>query len=396
MAGSLDGITIIDLTTLFSGPIATSILGDQGADVIKVESFEGDWIRLPAVPQQRNGVNGMFAMINRNKRSIVIDLSITEGKEILLHLVRRADVLVENFRPGVMERLGLGYDIIREKNPNIIYASITGFGHKGPYINRRVYDPIIQSVSGLATMQADTATEKPRMINMAVCDMFTAATAAQTITSALVARDRNGRGQRVDISMLESALFFGWNDTMINYTFVGEDVPKFSRWDSRKTICKTADGYICIMPVKEPEWTGLFKALKLPNLLENPRFLPDDGEFGFGNQEFQDILDKAYNKFTTAELIPQLDENDVPFALINSQEDVITDPQVVAMGALQEFEHPVAGAMRQPQPLGNFSETPSKIFRSSPELGEQTREILGEFGFQEDKITDLRIRKIVR
>ena len=191
MAGPLDGIRVIDLTTIFSGPICTSILGDQGADVIKVESPAGDWIR-GVLNVQRNGVSGSFAMMNRNKRSIVIDLGQEDGKQILRSLVSEADVVVENFRPGVMERLGIGYEALKTLNPKLIYASINGVGAKGPYADRRVYDAIIQSVSGIAALQADPKEERPIMVNSLICDKLTSMTAAQAISSALVARERNG------------------------------------------------------------------------------------------------------------------------------------------------------------------------------------------------------------
>ena len=184
MAGPLDGIRIIDLTTIYSGPICTSILGDQGADVIKVESPAGDWMRS-ALNVQRNGVPGSFAMMNRNKRSIVIDLSTDDGKELLRELVKPADIVIENFRPGVMERLGFSYENLKAIKEDIIYASINGVGPTGPYAKRRVYDAIIQSVSGIAALQADPHEERPIMVNSLICDKLTSMTAAQSISCLL-------------------------------------------------------------------------------------------------------------------------------------------------------------------------------------------------------------------
>lgn len=392
MAGSLDGIRIIDLTTIYSGPIATSILGDQGADIIKVEAPDGDWMRVQ-IPQQRNGVNGAFAMMNRNKRSIVINLVEDEGKQILKKLVADSDVLVENFRPGVTQRLGIDYETMQAVNPGLIYASINGFGDEGPYSGRRVYDAVIQAVSGMGALQADPATEQPILINQLVCDKLTSVTAAQVITSALVARERSGIGQRVQISMLDASLFFLWPDAMLNFTFLGDDVPQGTYGSHAIFIRKTKDGYICTMPVKEPDWLGLFRALELPNLFEDERFGENEP---VGGPLFQQLLNDAYQQFTTEELLPRLDDNQVPFARINARADVIEDPQVKAMGSLIEFEHPIAGPMRQPRPPGRFSETPADLFKTSPELGQQTREVLGEFDFSDDEITDLRARKVIR
>ena len=392
MAGSLDGIRIIDLTTIYSGPIAASILGDQGADVVKVESPDGDFMRLLGMGQ-RNGVGAAFAMMNRNKRSVVINLREDEGRAVFLRLVESADVVMENFRPGVMERLRIDYDTLAAVNPRLVFASINGVGHTGPYAGRRVYDAIIQSISGLASLQSDPATERPILINSLICDKTTSMTAAQAITSALVARLRTGVGQRVDISMLDAALFFLWPDNMLNYTFVGDETPHDGRRSHEAMVRQTRDGYICTMPVQAAEWLGLFQALELPNLFEDERFRTQDG---LDSGRFQEALNAGYASFDTDELADRLERHEVPFARINPRDEVMNDPQIQAMGALLEFEHPIAGPMRQARPPGRFSETPADIFRCSPELGEHTREVLAEAGFSQDAITDLRARKVVR
>ena len=392
MAGPLDGIRIIDLTTIYSGPICTSILGDQGADVIKVESPAGDWMR--SVPSnQRNGVPGSFAMMNRNKRSIVIDLSTAEGKELLRELIKTADVVIENYRPGVMERLGFDYDALKAIKEDIIYASINGVGPTGPYAKRRVYDAIVQSISGIAALQADPNEERPIMVNSLICDKLTSMTAAQSITAALFSRMRTGRGQRVDIAMLEAALFFVWPDNMLNYTFMGDDVPYDPPLVHTNYVRKTLDGYVCTMPVQEAEWLGLFNALEVHNLLEDERFLTEDG---IDTPKLQEELNRVFETKETAPLMLALEENQVPFAKINARDEVVDDPQVKAMDALWEFEHPFAGPMRQARPPGRFSETPAEIFRCSPELGQHTTEVLEESGIKKDKIADLRARQIVR
>ncbi len=388
MSGPLDGITVIDLTSIYSGPICASILGDHGANVIKLEAPDGDTMRMGG-RNSRNGVPGPFAMMNRNKRSIVLDLRSDAGKSVLRRLLAKSDVVLENYRPDVMDRLGFGWDRLQEINERLIYASINGVGSVGPYAKRRMYDAVIQAISGVAALQADPAMEKPQMINTLLCDKVTAITAAQNICSALYARERTGRGQRVQVSMLDSALFFMWPDSMANFTFIGDEVPHGSYGNHAYFVRETKDGYIATMPVKRGEWQGLFNALELSNLLlDDPRFSTPLAR-QTNSQLFQQILNESYQKFTTKELAERLETNQVPFAEINSRPEVIEDPQIKAMGALLEFDHPLGGPMRQPRPPGRFSDTETDIFCYSPQLGEHTDEVLLEFGFSEAETESL-------
>lgn len=390
--GPLAGVRIIDFTSIYSGPIATAILGDQGADVIKIEPAEGDVMRrgLPS----RNGVGASFAMMNRNKRSLVIDARSDKGREALQRLIADADVVVENFRPGVMDRLGLGYERLAEDNPRLIYVSINGVGSEGPYAKRRVYDAVIQAISGIAALQAGGNEGDPQMVNTLICDKVTSVNAAQVVSAALFARERTGKGQQVELTMLDAALNFIWPDGMFNFSLLEDDSEPVATLDYSTFVRRTADGYVAVMPVKAAEWHGVFRALELEELWGDARF--DGAPARRKNADLlNQLLNDAYSRFSTEEMLDRLEKNDVPYAEINSQEDVISDPQVVAMGALEEFEHHLAGPMRQPRPQGRFKGTPAGLHRSSPALGEHTEEVLTEAGYSAAEIKALRTEGII-
>src|ERR1700722_8269971 len=208
MTGPLDAVRVLDLTSMVAGPVATMILADQGADVIKVEPPNGDLMRHLSL--QRNGMSAFFLSCNRNKRSLAVDLKSAGGLAILQKLVPSADVLVHNFRPGAAERIGVGEEAVRALRHDIIYVSITGYGETGPYAGQRAYDPVIQAMSGLADIQADNETGRPRMVRTIIADNTTALTAAQAITAALFARTRTGQGQHVRLAMLDAMVAFLW------------------------------------------------------------------------------------------------------------------------------------------------------------------------------------------
>ncbi len=393
MSGPLAGIRVIDLTQMYSGPIATAILGDQGADVIKVEPPDGDPMRH--TQPQRNGVGAPFAFMNRNKRSIAVDLRSDDGSNVLLALAREADVLVENFRPGVMDRLGLGYTVLAPVNPRLIYAGITGMGAVGPYAQRRTYDSVIQAMTGIADLHRDKDSGRPTLLNTLICDKVTSLTAAQTISAALFARERTGRGQRLDVSMIDANLFFLWPDSMSQEALIGDDVERRPYGSHGAMLRKTADGYVAVLLVQQKEFEAVFRALDRHDLLDDPRFNSAEARRAHALELYNE-LKPSYAKFTTDELCERLEREDVPFGRINAREDVPNDPQIAAMGALPEFEHPHGGRMRQPRPSGQFSATPAALRQASPLLGEHTDEILAQHGFEPTAIADLRARGVVR
>jgi crotonobetainyl-CoA:carnitine CoA-transferase CaiB-like acyl-CoA transferase len=392
MAGALDGYRIVDASQMVSGPMATMILADQGADVVKVEPpVTGDLTR--ALGASRRGLSPSFAIINRNKRSIAIDLKQSRGVELLKKLVARADVFVQNFRPDTAERMGIGERELRAVKRDLVYVSISGFGEKGPYAHRRVYDPVIQALSGLADIQADWETGRPRMMRLIVPDKVTALTAAQAITAAILARERTGKGQHVRLAMLDAVIAFLWPEGMARYTFPGAKSSAV-RPRSPDLIFETADGYITVGAVSDAEWKGLATALGHPEWIDDPRFNTPAARVANVKQRLE-LTARVLRERTSAEWLARLEANQVPSAPVLSREQVLTDPQVLENRLIVESTHPHAGPMREPRPAARFEATPAEIRRAAPLLGEHTDEILAEFGLTSDTIADLRSSGIV-
>jgi len=389
--GPLSGYRIIDVTQMLSGPMATMMLGDQGADVIKVEPpGSGDLTRGFG---SGRAMAPTFAIINRNKRSIAIDLKDHRGLGVLKHLIAGADVFVQNFRPGRAERMGLGEAELRRIKPDLIYVSISGFGEKGPYVEKRVYDPVIQALSGLAAIQADYKTGRPQMMRLIIPDKVTALTAAQAITAALLARERTGGGQHVRLAMLDAVIAFLWPEGMARHTFIASGTPPAGPI-SRDLIFETADGYITCGANSNAEWKGLATALDHPEWISDARFNTLAAR-ARNVKERLDLTAEVLATKTSAEWLARLEANDVPCAPVLTREEVIRDPQVAANELLIESEHPHAGAMRQPRPAARFEATPAGLHRPAPLLGEHTDEVLHELGISSQAIDDLRSAHVV-
>ena len=390
--GPLEGIRIIDLTSMLSGPWATMILADQGADVIKVEEPRlGDHTR--AYGNRRNGFSASFLNLNRNKRSIAIDLKTARGVDLLMRLCKTADVVVQNFRPGVVERLGIDEAAIRTVAPNIVYVSINGFGEKGPYAHKPVYDPIVQAFSGLTTVQAGADDRRPRLIRTVLPDKLTAVTAAQAIAAALVGRLRTGKGQHVRLAMLDAVLAFLWASDMGAQTYVGERVSQRTAASFIDLIYETADGFMTVAVMTNKEWAALTTALERPQWLEDARFKTPalrDQNIDARLEMTQDVLKTR----TTEEWLERLEAAGVPCAPVLTREQVIAHPQVIASGILIESQHPTAGRLRQTRAAARF-ETPTLVRRGAPRLGEHSREILRELGLPEEAIAGLKQQRII-
>ncbi len=388
MPGPLHGYRIVDLTSMISGPLATMILADQGADVIKVENPDGgDHTR--ASNNRRAGFSASFVNNNRNKRSVVLDLKQDAAREALLRLVATADVFIQNFRPGVAERMGLGEDALRTVKPDIVYVSISGFGENGPFAGKPVYDPLVQAMSGLATIQGGSDAERPRLVRTIIPDKMTAITASQAITAALLARERTGHGQHVRLSMLEAVVAFLWASDMGSQTFVGNEFPQQEAASFIDLIYATATDHISVAVQTNKEWTALTRALETPEWLEDPRFLTP----ALRQAHINDRLNMTQDVLMTrpaAEWLARLTEAGVPCAPVLTRSAMIEDPQVRAMGIVVETEHETAGLLRQSRSAARFSETPAEIRFGAPGLGVHTEEILSELGYSSADIATIK------
>jgi crotonobetainyl-CoA:carnitine CoA-transferase CaiB-like acyl-CoA transferase len=388
MDGPLHGFRILDLTTMLSGPWATMILADQGADVIKVEvPAKGDHVR--SLGNQRGGMSAMFLNINRNKRSVALDLKHPRGRQALLALARGADALVQNFRPGVVERLGIGEAEVRAVAPDIVYVSISGFGERGPWVGKPVYDPIIQAVSGLTTVQAGSDTERPRLVRTVLPDKVSAITAAQAITAALLARQRTGRGQHVRMSMLDAVVAFLWASDMGAQTYPDRPVTNQEAASFIDLIYETKDGYMTVAVMSNKEWEGLARALGHPEWLADPRFATPAARDQHVNERLE-MTQAVLRERTTAEWMAVLEANDVPCAPALTRSEMLRHPQIVESGTLIETDHHTAGRLRQARPPARFEGTPATIRRGAPVLGEHTDEVLREAGLTPGEIAELR------
>jgi crotonobetainyl-CoA:carnitine CoA-transferase CaiB-like acyl-CoA transferase len=391
MPGPLHGYRVVDLTSMISGPLATMILADQGADVIKVENPDGgDHTR--AANNRRNGFSASFLNNNRNKRSVALDLRDPAAKEALKRLVATADVFIQNFRPGVADRMGLGEDVLRAVKPDLIYVSISGFGETGPYAGKPVYDPLVQGMSGLATIQAGSDQERPRLVRTIVPDKLTAVMASQAITAALLARERTGEGQHVRLSMLDAVIAFLWASDMGSQTFVGDEFPQQDAASFIDLIYETATDYISAAVQTNKEWVALTRALDKPEWLDDARFKTP----ALRQKNINDRLTMTQEVLRTrpaAEWLEVLTREGVPCAPVLTRSAMIRDPQVQANGIVVETEHEEAGLLRQTRPAARFSATAATIRHGGPGLGQHTEAILAELGYSTAEIAVLRTKE---
>ena len=396
MSGPLHGVRVLDLTAVVSGPYATMFLADQGADVLKVEPTTGDGTR-----RSRNLIDAagefsaLFMSCNRGKRSLSIDIKSNAGREVLAKLAAQADVLVQNFRPGTMERLGLGHEELRKKYPRLIYVSISGVGDSGPYVKKRVYDPIVQALSGFADIQSQPGTNRPQMIRTIVCDKTTSVFTAQAVSSALYAREKTGKGDHIQVAMLDTMISYLWPEGMMQYTVVGKETAVGDPNDRPDLVFQTLDGYITAGTISDSEWQGFCNATGDPALAKDERFATPSARFINATARIN-TMQTYIGKYTTAEWLKRLDENDVPCSPILRRGEIIDNEQVVARGLIEEFEQPTVGRVRQPKPAAIFEVNKAAIGGPAPRVGEHSRAVLRDLGYSDSDIDAMIANKAVR
>ncbi len=386
MDGPLAGIRIIEFGQMIAVPAATHLLATQGASVIKVENATGG-DDLRRYGSQKNGMSGWFANSNAGKRSIGLDLSDDEATAVLWELIETADVFIEGFRPGVVGRLGFGWEEAHKRNPQLVYVSSSGFGPWGPYADRPVYDPVIQALAGWAAGQSTS--EGPTLIRGMVADKVAALTTAQAITSALVGRSVSGEGRRLEISMLEANLAFNWPDVMMHATLLDDDALHLPNLLQYYQLFKCSDGWISITAGTDSQWQGICNALDRPELATDERFATAAAR-GADFENYYAAFGEMLSAFTVDEALERAQGADVPAVPVLDPAEVADNEHVVAVGAVAEVDHPVLGRMRMPQQGARLGDVTELL--PAPTHGQHTVEILSDLGRTPEQIADMKER----
>ena len=379
--GPLQGIRVVDLSIALTGPYAVALLADQGAEVVKVERPGiGDIARWIGVSV--NGISALFQMCNRGKRSIAVDLQHAEGRDLVRALAKDADVFVQNFRPGVVERLGLGYDDLRAANPGLVYASISGFGADGPYAAKSAYDTVIQAYGGLAVNQADPETNEPQFLRQTAADKITALVAAQAITAALFARERGHGGQHLRLSMLDAVVSFLWADAAGNEVLVDADRTQPSSFVASFRPLRFLDGWGIATPTSDTDFAGLCRAFGVDGY-DDPR-VATIGERVQHRDLTRTLVERCYavaRELSTREAMARLEAERGPCGVVLSPAELVADPHARAIGLFEDSRHPTAGRLRQPRHPTQFATSPARLGGPAPTLGEHTDQIVADLGW---------------
>ncbi|HLG49747.1 MAG TPA: CoA transferase [Reyranella sp.] len=395
MSGPLEGVSVVDLTTIVVGPICTRTLADYGAEVIKVEAPGGDLLRTMAEGSRNPGMSGKFINFNRNKRSIGLDIKKPEGREALLRLIDKTDVFVSNVRPDALARAGLDYENLSKRNPRLIHCSILAFGRGGRYYGRPAYDPVIQSLSGVAGTIA-RATGEPRFVPMVMTDHTSGLIAAQAIGFALFRREKTGKGEAIDVPMLENMASFVSSEHLGAATF---DPPVGPTGDGRLLSpnyrpVPTKDGFVTVRPNTNAQAFAFFDAIGRPELKTDPRF--DSAASRTKNAKaYFEVQATCLGHKTTDEWVELFDKLDVPAARYNTIDDLMTDPHLKDVGFFREEEHPTEGKIRRSKLANIFSGGVRENETHAPLYGEHTREILTELGYSTADIDKMAAGKAI-
>ena len=381
----LEGITIIELSTMITASLAAMMLAEQGARVIKIEPIEqGDPMRY--IGTSKGGMSGLFANCNRGKESIRVNLKAPEGQALVQRLAGDADLLLHNFRPGVMDSLGLGSEALRQANPRLVFVAISGFGTEGPLRRAPAYDPVVQAHSGIAAVQGP---DGPAFVRNLMCDKITAYTACQAATAALLQRERSGEGQHIDLSMLDASLFFLYPDGFMNHTLLDEDAewqPLLS--DLIYDLTLTKDGALTITASTDTQRLGVYRAVGREDLETDPRFA--SMELLMANMvEYRAILSEAFAALETDELMERLRANDVPCAKCLSRDEVVEDAQLAANETFQVVDHPHMGRLRVVASPAKFGGERLRPASPSPGHGEHTVAVFEGLGIDPEEMARL-------
>lgn len=389
--GPLDGIRILDLTSVLFGPLGAQTLGDWGAEIIKVETLTGDTWRYAGQFRNR-GMTGQFMAVNRNKRSLALDLKHPDGKAVLQRLIPTVDVLVTNVRPAALARLGFGYEACEKLNPRLVYAAATGFGQDGPWAARPAFDEIIQAASGFASAMGTD--DEPAFVPSLVGDKICGLVLAGAVSAALYRRERSGKGQLVEVPMLETLAAFNSIEMFGGEAFIPPiGPPGYKRMKERKPV-RTKDGWLTMLPYSGENWCSFFEAVGHPECIEE--FAVRDPVQRATN------IDKIYKRMaeialtrTTEEWEDLLLSIDVPHTSFAKLTEVADQPHLKAVGLFVEMDHPTEGKIRQPRPATRFSESAAGIRYMPPRLGEHSEAVLREAGYSDAEIASLVEKKAV-
>lgn len=382
--GPLAGVKVIDLSTIVSGPLCAQVLGDLGADVVKFEPPMGDSARYLGTEGQP-AMAGIFAQMNRNKRSVALDLKEEPGRNAFLELAAEADIVVENFRPGVSDRLGIGFETARERNRGLIWVAISGFGPEGPYRDQPAYDMVIQGMSGFAKILGDD--ESPKLISNLMADKTSGLTACYSVIAALYAREKNGGlGQRIEIPMIDAFAAFVHGDAYAPHTY-GRVAPNPVLEKLIYRAWRTADGHVALLFIEDKQFHALCRVVEREDLIEDERYASLAVRIA-NFPELYSVLEEELLKYTTMQLLERAHEFGAPLGPVYDVESFLADPQVKANEMVFELKDPVHGAMKLFRSPPRFESTPTSVRYPPPHLGAHTSEVLGELGLAAPETSD--------
>ena len=385
--GPLVGIKVVDMTSVLMGPFASQALGDMGADVIKVEAPKGDLVREIG-PARHDGMGPVYLNANRSKRSIVLDLKTPEGMTALKRLLQDADVLVYNVRPQAMARLGLSYEAVSEINPAIVYAGLFGFGQNGPYAARPAYDDLIQGAVTLPHLIAQASGGIPRYVPTAMADRIVGLTGVSGILASLVARQRTGRGDKVDIPMFETMAAFVLGDHLGGLTYDPPlDGGGYARQLSpERRPYRTRDGHICALIYTDKHWQNFLREIGRESLMQDDLRFSNYAQRSRNIDYVYGVLSDIFQERSTQEWMTLLEHADVPFMPMHSLQSILDDPHLVATDFFQTVEHPSEGKIRSMRLPMSWKNNPPSTQRLAPELGQHTRDVLQELGYGDEEV----------